>query len=91
MQNEIDGKFLLNLYAKIEKHGKPVMTEHGSGFELDGIRISQGFDGYEAYFSDGVVQLTLGFHNKWHADAQEEQQMERFLNRLKQLQQAYTL
>lgn len=89
MQNEIDGKFLLSLYAKIEKHGEPVVTPHGSGFELEGIQISQGFDGYEAYFSDGAVQLTLGFHNKWHADARDEQQMERFLDRLKLIQQQY--
>ena len=85
MQNEIDGKFLLNLYAKIEKHGEVVSTPHGSGFQLDGITISQGFDGYEAYFSDGQVQLTLGFHNKWHADASTEQQMERFLEKLKHI------
>ncbi len=89
MQNEIDGKFLLNLYAKIEKYGQPQQTVHGAGFVLDGISVSQGFDGYEAYFSDGVVQLTLGFHNKWHADATDEQQMERFLASLQQIQKQY--
>jgi hypothetical protein len=91
MQNEIDGKFLLNLYAKIEKHGTTVSTEYGSGFELDGITISQGHDGYEAYFSDGQVQLTLGFHNKWHADAKTEQEIERFLAKLNYIQQHYLL
>ena len=89
MQNELDGKFLLNVYSKIEKSGKAVTTEQGAGFELEGITVSQGFDGYEVYFSDGQVQLTLGFHNKWHADASEEKQMERFLERLKHIESHY--
>ncbi|GGW67841.1 DUF3081 family protein [Alishewanella tabrizica] len=89
MQNEIDGKFLLSLYSKIEKYGKAVTTPEGAGFTLDGITVSQGYDGYDAYFSDGVVQLTLGFHNKWHADAKEEKQMETFLERLKYIQKSY--
>ncbi|MCC5452076.1 DUF3081 domain-containing protein [Rheinheimera sp. UJ51] len=89
MQNEIDGKFLLNLYSKIEKSGQAVNTEQGAGFELEGITVSQGFDGYEVYFTDGQVQLTLGFHNKWHADAAEEKTMERFLERLKHIQTHY--
>lgn len=89
MQNEIDGKFLLNLYSKIEKHGKAVTTANGAGFALEGISVSQGFDGYEAYFTDGKVQLTLGFHNKWHADATDEKQMEAFLARLNFIQQQY--
>lgn len=90
MQNEIDGKFLLSLYSKIEKHGKEVSTLNGLGYELEGLTVSQGFDGYEVYFSDGVVQLTLGFHNKWHADAKEEQQMDAFLERLKFIQKQYS-
>ena len=85
MQNEIDGKFLLNLYAKIEKHGEVASTPHGSGFQLDGITISQGFDGYEAYFSDGQVQLTLGFHNKWHSDAKSEADMDEFMAQLRKV------
>lgn len=89
MQNEIDGKFLLSLYSKIEKNGQAVTTPNGAGFELEGITVSQGFDGYDAYFSDGTVQLTLGFHNKWHADASEEKQMEAFLERLKYIQKSY--
>lgn len=89
MQNEIDGKFLLNLYVKVEKHGKAVTTVNGAGFELEGITVSQSFDGYDAYFSDGVVQLTLGFHNKWHADAKDERQMEAFLDKLQAIQKQY--
>ncbi len=89
MQNEIDGKFLLSLYSKIEKYGKAVTTINGAGFELAGITVSQGFDGYEVYFFDGVVQLTLGFHNKWHADAKEERQMEAFLDKLQAIQKQY--
>jgi len=90
MQNEIDGKFLLSLYTKVEKYGKPVTTADGAGFELEGITVSQGFDGYDAYFSDGTVQLTLGFHNKWHADAKDEKQMDAFLERLKYIQKSYS-
>lgn len=90
MRNEIDGKFLLGLYSKVEKHGHAIETAQGSGFELAGVQVSQGFDGYDVYFSDGLVSLTLGFHHSWHANAVNEAQMTAFLDKLKYIDQHYS-
>ncbi len=85
MKNELDGKLLLNVYAKVEKHGQAVTTANGAGFSLDGLTVSQGFDGYEVYFSTAKVQLTLGFHHKWHCDAQNEKDMDAFMDLIKHI------
>jgi hypothetical protein len=89
MQNEIDGKFLLTVFSKIEKNGQPTSNELGAGFELDGITVNSGFDGYEVYFSNGTVQLTLGFHNKWHSDAKSATEMDDFVAQLKKINRNY--
>jgi len=89
MQNELDGKFLLSVFGKIEKNGKAINNELGAGFELDGITVNSGFDGYEVYFSNGKVQLTLGFHNKWHSDADNEADMDTFVAMLRKINRDY--
>lgn len=89
MQNELDGKFLLSVFGKVEKHGRAITNELGAGFELDGITVNAGFDGYEVYLTDGKVQLTLGFHNKWHSDAKNEADMDVFVAALKKINRNY--
>ncbi len=90
MQNELDGRFLLSVYALIEKHGQPVQTEFGQGFEIDGVKVAPGHDGYEVYFDNGRLQITLGFHNKWHSTAKNETDMDEFITVLKRIYQKYT-
>ncbi|MDX1391371.1 MAG: DUF3081 family protein [Rheinheimera sp.] len=85
MQNELDGKFLLNVAGKIEKHGEPIENELGAGFVLDGVTMNAGFDGYEVYLGNGKVQLTLGFHHKWHCNAKSETEMDEFVAQLKKI------
>ncbi|HEY0924717.1 DUF3081 family protein [Rheinheimera pacifica] len=85
MQNELDAKFLFSVFSKIEKHGKAINNELGAGFELEGVTVNSGFDGYEVYFSNGKVQLTLGFHNKWHSDAKSETDMDEFMAQLRNI------
>ena len=89
MQNELDGKFLLSVFGKVEKHVTAVKNELRAGYVLDGITVNSGFDGYEVYFSDGKVQLTLGFHNKWHSDAANEADMDAFVAQLKKINRNY--
>ena len=89
MQNELDAKFLFSVFSKIEKHGKAINNELGAGFELEGITVNSGFDGYEVYFSNGKVQLTLGFHNKWHSDAKSETDMDEFMAQLRKINRQY--
>lgn len=89
MQNELDGKFLLTVFGKVEQHGSAITNDLGAGFTLDGMTVNSGFDGYEVYFTDGKVQLTLGFHNKWHSNAKSEKDMDDFMAQLKKINEKY--
>lgn len=85
MQNLIDAKLLMKVFSKIEQQGEPVATPVGHGFELAGMQIATGFDGYDLYFFADGVSLTLGFHQKYHIDAVNEAQIDAFIQRLKQI------
>lgn len=89
MQNELDSKFLLRVFGKIEQSGEAADNPQGPGFMLDGVSVSAGFDGYDLYFSNGKVQLTLGFHHKWHSDAESTSDMEEFITQLKNIDRNY--
>ena len=85
MQNLIDPKQLMKVFSKVEQQGKQVDTKFGKGFELDGMTIASGFDGYDLYFVADDVTVTLGFHQKYHIDAKDEQQIDKFIDRLKRI------
>ncbi len=85
MQNLIDAKLLMKVFGKIEQRGEPAKTPVGNGFELAGMQVATGFDGYDLYFFADGVSLTLGFHQKYHIDAQNEAQIDSFMQRLKQI------
>lgn len=89
MQNELDAKLLLNVYSKIEKYGMAVDTELGQGFQLEGVTVYQGHDGYEVYFQTLKVQLTMGFHHKWHSTAKDELEMDEFIEKIKHINRSY--
>lgn len=85
MQNLIDAKLLMKVFSKIEQQGIPVTTPVGAGYEFAGMQIAAGFDGYNLFFFADGVCVTLGFHQKYHLDAQEESQVDAFIARLKQI------
>ena len=85
MQNLIDAKLLLKVFGIIEKQGQPVSTPCGNGFELKGMQVATGFDGYDLYFFAAGMTLTLGFHQKYHLDATTEQQVDQFIQLLKRI------
>lgn len=89
MEHKLDSKLLMDVYSKIEKHGKPVDTEWGQGHLLDGVQVSSGFDGYELFFDNSRVQLTLGFHNTWHSNAASEKLLDEFISQLERIKQQY--
>jgi hypothetical protein len=89
MQNELDSKFLLRVFSKIEKAGQKIDMPQGPGFALDGVTVNAGFDGYDLYFNNGKVLLTLGFHHKWHSDAKSGADMEEFIAQLKKIDRNY--
>jgi hypothetical protein len=85
MQNLIDPKLLLQVFSIVEKQGQPATTPFGQGFELDGMQVATGFDGYDLYFIAFGVTLTLGFHQKYHIDASSEDHVDQFIEHLKTL------
>lgn len=85
MQNLIDAKLLLKVFGIIEQQGHAAVTPVGNGFELNGMQIATGFDGYDLYFFAAGMTLTLGFHQKYHLDASTEQQVEQFIQLLKKI------
>ncbi len=89
MQNLIDAKLLMKVFGKIEQQGEPALTPVGQGFTLAGMQVATGFDGYDLYFFADGVNLTLGFHQKYHIDAQHEEQIDAFMQRLKQIDTRY--
>lgn len=85
MQNLIDPKLLMKVFSTVEQQGTSVDTPFGKGFELDGMTIASGFDGYDLYFVADKVTVTLGFHQKYNIDAQDEEHIDMFIQRLKRL------
>ncbi len=61
MQNLIDAKMLLRVFSLTEQLGQAVTTPVGAGYELQGLQVATGFDGYDLYFFAAGVTLTLGF------------------------------
>ena len=86
MQNLIDAKLLMKVFSKVEQQGTAVTTPFGKGFELGGMTIASGFDGYDLYFVADEVTVTLGFHQKYHIDAKDEEHIDRFIQRLKRIE-----
>jgi hypothetical protein len=86
MQNLIDAKLLLRVFSLTEQLGQAATTPVGAGYELQGLQVATGFDGYDLYFFAAGVTLTLGFHQKYFIDAQTEQQVEQFIQLLQQIQ-----
>lgn len=85
MQNLIDAKLLLRVFSVTERFGQAVTTPFGAGFALEGMQVATGFDGYDLYFCAAGVTLTLGFHQKYFIDAQNEQQVDQFIQLLNRL------
>ncbi len=85
MKNLIDAKLLLQAFVKTEQRGTPVPTAFGAGYQLQGLQVATGHDGYELYFQAAGVTVTLGFHQKYFIDAANEQQVEQFMQLLKQV------
>jgi hypothetical protein len=85
MQNLIDTKLLMKVFSKAEQQGVAVDTAFGRGYELDGMTVASGYDGYDLYFMAHGVTVTLGFHQKYFIEAKDEQQIEQFIQLLKRL------
>lgn len=85
MRNSIDSLLLMKVFTRVEQQGQPVHTAFGPGFQLDGMQVAAGFDGYDLYFHADGVTVSLGFHQKYHVAAETEAQIDAFVARLQRL------
>ncbi len=85
MQNAIDSMLLMKVFSAIERDGQQTQTEFGPGYQLDGMQVATGFDGYDLYFKADGVTVSLGFHQKYHLDAENEAQIDAFVARLQRI------
>ncbi|MDF2180045.1 DUF3081 domain-containing protein [Aliiglaciecola sp. CAU 1673] len=85
MKNELDSKFVLAVFEKIRLLGEK--TEEGH--VLEGVTAWTDFDGYTVYLQDHQVQLSWGFHNQYHYQYDNAEQLEQFLTRLRHINHTY--
>ncbi|WP_440056517.1 DUF3081 domain-containing protein (plasmid) [Pseudoalteromonas sp. T1lg65] len=81
MKNELDSRFLLNVFEYIQQHGES--TENGKFYE--GVTAFSDPDGYTIYLQGSGVMLRSGFHNTYHLDYQHEKHKDDFINKLKHI------
>ena len=86
MKNELDSKFILQVFELIRSKGQP----QEDYFVLDGIQASSDFDGYTLFLKDALVELSFGFHNQYHLNYQKEQHLEQFIKKLQALKMQYS-
>lgn len=85
MKNQLDIQRLLRIFTLIQQHGDK--TEQGH--LLHGLTASSDFDGYTLTISDQQVCLNLFFHSKYKFDYPNNQALETFERRLKQVEQEH--
>lgn len=85
MKNEIDSKFILNVFEKIRQHGEPKEQGHS----LEGVTAFSDFDGYTVFIEDANVKLRFGFHNQYHFDYEKEEHLTQFEHKLKTIDKNY--
>ena len=85
MKNDIDSKLVLRVFDKIIQHGEKKGDEHF----LMGIKGYTDFDGYTLFIEDALVHLNFGFHNQYHFDYEKEEDFEKFIKKLKAINQQY--
>jgi hypothetical protein len=54
-----------------------------------GIKVYTDFDGYTLFVEDAQVQLNFGFHNKYHFNYEKEEHCEKFIKKLKAIDDEY--
>ena len=85
MKNEIDSRFILQIFEKIRENGD---CKDGD-YHLEGVKAYTDFDGYTVFIEDARVKLRFGFHNQYHFDYAEQAHFEAFEKKLKQIDSDY--
>jgi len=85
MKNQVDIQRLLRIFTLIQQYGEKTSQGH----QLLGLTATSDFEGYTLTISDQSVSLDLFFHNKYKFDYPNNQALETFERRLKQLEKEY--
>ena len=85
MKNELDSKFLLQVFDKIRQHG----SKNDEHYQLNGITAYTDLAGYTLFVEDANVKLQFGFHNQYHFDYDSKAHFEVFEKRLMQIDREY--
>lgn len=85
MKNELDSKFLLQVFDKIRQHG----TKDGENYQLNGITAFTDLEGYNVFVEDAKTKLQFGFHNQYHFDYPNQDAFDQFEKKLKQIDKEY--
>ncbi len=85
MRNELDSKFLLQVFDKIRQFGE----KEGDKYHLNGITAFTDLDGYTLFIEDSQVKLSFGFHSQYHFDYEDREHYEKFEKKLKQIDKEY--
>ncbi|GAC15113.1 DUF3081 domain-containing protein [Aliiglaciecola lipolytica] len=84
MKNEVDSRFILNVFEKIREKGETV----DGGHLFQGVKAYTDHDGYTVFLEDALVNLRFGFHNQYHFDYEKPEHLEQFEKKLKAISQA---
>lgn len=85
MKNELDSKFLLQVFEKIRTNGDKKEDQ----YHLNGIIAYTDLDGYTLFIEDKNCKLQFGFHNQYHFDYEKDDHFQTFEKKLKQIDKEY--
>lgn len=85
MKNDIDFRLILDAYEKIHTHGEAQQGQH----VLEGITAFTDHDGYTVFLEGHGVKMRLEFHNKYHLDYDNGDQLDKFIRALKSIADGY--
>jgi len=85
MKNDLDSKFLLQVFDKIRQHGEKTDSQ----YVLQGITAYTDLDGYTLFIEDANVKLRFGFHNQYHFDYETSNQLDMFEKKLRHIDKSF--
>ena len=85
MKNELESKFLLQVFDKIRQSGE----KKDDKYLLNGIVAFTDHDGYTLFIEDAKVKLQFGFHNQYRFDYPSQDAYEQFEKNLKEIDKQY--
>ena len=85
MENELESKFLLQVFDKIRQSGE----KKDDKYLLNGIVAFTDHDGYTLFIEDAKVKLQFGFPNQYRFDYPSQDAHDQFEKKLKEIDKQY--